>query len=323
MLQKTTTGVFEVVMLGLGAACQPKTYPLPAAAEPARASIEPTVPAPHSSCFLDLNGVRIWHEIYGEGPPVIVLHGGLMTIPEMMPLIAPLSKTRKVVAVELQGHGRSPDTDRPIAFATLADDVAAIVDTLRLGTADVVGLSFGGATALRMAIQHPDKVRRLVVISSPYAKNGWYPKAQEGMATVGAGMAENMKATPTGQFAQQWPEPQRFPQFLDKIGHALGEDYDWSADVTKLPMPVLLVFADHDSVSLRHVAEFFALLGGGISEPGWQNTKFTKSRLAIVPGYSHYNFITSTELPPIVGRFLADPMTNTSSGAAAASKSAR
>jgi pimeloyl-ACP methyl ester carboxylesterase len=138
------------------------------------------------------------------------------------------------------------------------------------------------------------------------------------MSQVGAGLAENMMQTPTGQLSQQWPEPQRFPQFLDKLGKMMSEDYDWSADIAKLPMPVLLVFADNDSVSQKHIAEFFALLGGGVKEPGWLNTRLPRSRLAVVPGYSHYNFISSPEVPQIVGKFLADPLTNPPAGAAAA-----
>jgi pimeloyl-ACP methyl ester carboxylesterase len=131
-----------------------------------------------------------------------------------------------------------------------------------------------------------------------------------------------MMQTPTGKFSKQWPEPQRFPQFLDKIGNLMSEDYDWSADIAKLPMPVLLVFADNDSVSHKHIAEFFVLLGGGVREPGWLNTQLSKSRLAVVPGYSHYNFITSAEVPQVIGKFLADPLTNEPAGAAAASRAA-
>lgn len=154
------------------------------------------------------------------------------------------------------------------------------------------------------------------------AKSGWYPEAQRGMSQVGAAMAENMMQTPTGKLSTQWPEPQRFPQFLEKMGRMMSEDYDWSADIAELPMPVLLAFADNDSISQKHVAEFFALLGGGIREPGWLNTQLSKSRLAVVPGYSHYNFITSAEVPQIVGKFLDDPLTNPPTGAAAASQTA-
>jgi hypothetical protein len=104
------------------------------------------------------------------------------------------------------------------------------------------------------------------------------------MSRVGASMGERMMQTPTGRFSKQWPEPERFPQFLDKFGKMMSEDYDWSADIATLPMPVLLVFADNDSVPQKHIAEFFALLGVGVKERGWQNTQLSKSRLAVVPG---------------------------------------
>jgi pimeloyl-ACP methyl ester carboxylesterase len=202
------------------------------------------------------------------------------------------------------------------------DDIAAVLDHLTIPKADLVGHSFGGASAIRAAIQHPDHVRRLVVISSPHARSAWYPETQEGMSRVGASMAEHMIQTPTGKFSKLWPEPQRFPRFLDKFGKMMSEDYEWSADIARLPMPVLLVFADNDSIPQKHIAESFALLGGGVKEPSWLNTQLSKARLAVVPGYSHYNFITSPEVPQIIGKFLAAPLTNTPAGAAAASQAA-
>ena len=215
-----------------------------------------------SSDYADVNGIKLYHEIYGQGEPLVLIHGGLTTIGEMQGWVQPLAKTRRVIAVEMQGHGRTADTDRPMSFATMGDDIAALLDHLKIPKADLVGHSFGGATAVRAAIQHPDKVRRLVVISSPYARSGWYPEAQKGMSQIGQSMAKHMLQTPTGQLSQHWSEPQRFPQFLDKMGKMMSEDYDWSADIAKLPMPVLLVFADNDSISQKHIAQFFALLGG-------------------------------------------------------------
>jgi pimeloyl-ACP methyl ester carboxylesterase len=313
--------VLAVWMGMLLVACSPAPERKSAAPETATSAAE-AVMKPASSGYADVNGIKLYHEIYGSGEPLVLIHGGLTTIGEMQGWLQPLAKTRQVIAVEMQGHGRTADTDRPMSLATMGDDIAALLDHLEIPKADLVGHSFGGASAIRAAIQHPDKVRRLVVISSPYARSGWYPEAQEGMSQVGAAMAETMNETPTGKAAQQWPEPQRFPQFLDKMGKMLGEDYDWSADIAKLPMPVLLVFADNDSVSQKHIAEFFALLGGGVKEPGWQNTQLSKSRLAVVPGYSHYNLIVSPEVPQIVGKFLADPLTNPPAGAAPASQAA-
>src|SRR5437899_8386785 len=277
---------------------------------------------PVSSGYADINSIRLYHEIYGQGEPLVLIHGGLTTIGEMQGWVQPLAKTRRVSAAETEGQGRTRDTDRPMSCATMGDAIAALLDHLEIPKADLGGHSFGGASAIRAAIQQPEKVRRLVVISSPYARSGWYPEAQRGMSHVSAAMAENMMQTPTGKFSKQWPEPQRFPQFLDKMGSMMSEDYDWSVDIAKLQMPVLLVFADNDSVSQRHIAEFFALLGGGVKEPGWLNTQLSKSRLAVVPRYSHYNFIRSPEAPQIIGKLLADPLTNPPPGAAAASQAA-
>jgi len=155
---------------------------------------------PTSTGHADMNGIKLYHEIYGQGEPLMLIHGGLTTIDEMQGWVQPLAKTWQVIAMEMQGHGRTADTDRPISFTTMGDDIAGLVDHLKISKAHVVGHSFGGASAIRAAIQHPEKVRRLVVISSPYARSGWYPKAQRGMSQVGAAMAENMMQTPTGKF---------------------------------------------------------------------------------------------------------------------------
>jgi len=132
---------------------------------------------PMSGGYADVNGIRFYHEIYGQGEPLVLIHGGLTTIGEMQGWVQPLGKTRRVIAVEMQGHGRTADTDRPLSFATMGDDIAALLKHLKIPKADVVGHSFGGASVIRAAIQHPDKVRRLVVISSPYARSCWYPTA--------------------------------------------------------------------------------------------------------------------------------------------------
>lgn len=264
---------------------------------------------PATGGYAEANGIRLYHEIYGQGEPLVLIHGGLTTIEQMQGWIQPLAETRQVIALEMQGHGHTPDTDRPMSWERMGDDIAALLDALGLSRADLVGHSFGAASALRAAIQHPAKVRRLVVISSPYASAGWYREAHEGMGNVSRSMAAAMMNMPTGKLSREWPEPDRFPQFLDKFGRMMGQDYDWSANVAKLPMPVLLVFADNDSIAQKHVAEFFALLGGGVKEPGWVNTQLSRSHLAVIPGYSHYNFLTSPEVPQIVAKFLADPLT--------------
>jgi pimeloyl-ACP methyl ester carboxylesterase len=267
-----------------------------------------------------VNGISLYYEIYGDGDPIVLIHGGLTTIGELQLWIEPLAKTRKVIAVEMQGHGHTADTDRPMAFSTMGSDIDALLDHLSIPEADIIGHSFGGACAMRVAIQHPEKVRRLVVVSSPQAKSKWYPEVQEGMSQVNSSLAEVMMQTPTGKLSRDWPDPERFSQFLDKMGKLMSEDYDWSAEIAALPMPVLLVFADNDSIPQKNIAEFFALVGGGVKEPGWQNTQLSRSRLAVVPGYSHYDFISSPEVPEIIDTFLSGRNAKSVGGAAAASQ---
>jgi pimeloyl-ACP methyl ester carboxylesterase len=160
---------------------------------------------PSSLGFATLNGIKMYQEIYGEGEPLVLIHGGLTTIGEMQGWVQPLAKTRRVIAVEMQGHGCTADTDRPVSFPTMGNDIAALLDHLNIPKADLVGHSFGGASALQATIQHPDKVRRLVVISSPSARSGWYPEAQRGMSQVSAALAENLMQTPTGGFQSNGP----------------------------------------------------------------------------------------------------------------------
>ena len=177
---------------------------------------------PVSSGYADVNGIKLYHEIYGQGEPLVLIHGGLTTIGEMQGWVRPLAKTRQVIAVEMQGHGRTADTDRPMSFATMGDDVAALLDHLKIPKADLVGHSFGGACAIRAAIQHPDKVRRLVVISSPYARSGWYPEAQEGMSQVGASLAEKHDADADGQALEAVARAAALPAVPRQDGEADG-----------------------------------------------------------------------------------------------------
>jgi pimeloyl-ACP methyl ester carboxylesterase len=303
-----------------GKAAQPSEK---AAQPPATSTPEPKTVAergplkPSKSDHADVNGIRLYYEVYGSGEPLVLIHGGLTTIDEMHGWIDPLATSRQVIAVEMQGHGRTEDTDRPMTWKAMGDDIATLLDVLAIAKADLVGHSFGGVSAMRAAIQHPDKVRRLVIVSSPISRAHWFPEAQEGMSQVGSAMADQLAQTPTFQYSKAWKEPQRFGPFLDKMGKLLSEPYDWSADAKKLSMPVLLVFADNDSVPPQKVADFYALLGGGLKEPGWQNTQLSQARLAIVPGYSHYNFIGAPEVPEIIGKYLADPLTNPGPTAAA------
>ena len=169
-----------------------------------------------------------------------------------------------------------------------------------------MGYSMGGMVALQTAIRHPDLVRKLVVISIPFKRNGWFAQVLEGMKGVNASAAEMMKPSPIYQmYASVAPRPEDWSLLLDKMGEMMKRDYDYTEGVKSLKMPVLIVAGDTDSISPAHLAEFFALLGGGQQDAGWDGSGITcHSQLAILPGTTHYNSIDSPLLPGIVGAFL-------------------
>ena len=214
-------------------------------------------------------GLRVYYEVYGQGEPIVVMAGGLMDISTMAQTIGPLSRNRQVIGIDLEGHGRTALRKTPMSHERNGDDVAAVLKHLKIAKADVAGYSHGGDAAIRMAIQHPDMVRNLIVISTAAERDGWFPEGLEGMEAVSSAQAEQMKQTPIyTRYAEVAPHPEQFPLLLDRMGELMRKDYDWRAEIAKLPMPTLLLFADHDAVSTKHIAEFFALFGGGVQDPG-------------------------------------------------------
>jgi pimeloyl-ACP methyl ester carboxylesterase len=230
--------------------------------------------------------------------------GGLMPIRTMEQVIGPLSERRQVIAIDLEGHGRTGLRDTPLSYERNGDDVAAVLRHLGIEKADIAGYSYGGDAAIWMAIQHPEMVRNLIVIATAFASDGWYPETQEGRSALGASLAEPMKATP---IFEGYGHPEQFPLFLDRMGELIRRDWDSREEIRALPMPALLIFADHDSVSMQHVAEFFALFGGGVREPGVIDPQFSRARLAIIPGYTHYNLGQAPELAQLIEGFLTQP----------------
>ncbi|HEY7639520.1 MAG TPA: alpha/beta hydrolase [Steroidobacteraceae bacterium] len=254
-------------------------------------------------------GLRVYYEIYGKGEPIAVLAGGLMDISSMAQTIGPLSRQRQVVGIDLEGHGRTALRATPMSHERNGDDVAAVLRHLKIQQADVAGYSHGGDASIRMAIQHPEMVRNLIVISTAAARNGWYPEVLKGMEAVGSAQARQMQQTPIYQrYSAVAPHPEQFPQLLDRMGELMKKDYDWRPEIAKLRMPVLLLFADHDAVSMRHIAEFFALFGGGLRDAGWEGQPhYSRARLAIVPGYTHYNFGMGPDMARVIEAYLEKP----------------
>src|SRR5918995_3173839 len=134
--------------------------------------------------YAPVNGLEMYYEIHGTGQPLVVLHGAYMTIDYMGEVVPGLAKTRQVIAVELQAHGRTADVDRPLSYEQMADDVAALLHHLGIEQADVFGFSMGGAAALQVAIRHPEVVRKLVLASASYTSDGAHPELIEMMPTI-------------------------------------------------------------------------------------------------------------------------------------------
>ena len=258
--------------------------------------------------YAPINGLSMYYEVHGTGAPLVLLHGGF-GLTEMFGGVLPLlAAHRQVIAVDLQAHGRTADIDRPLRLGHMGADVAALIRYLGLGQADIMGYSMGGGTALQTAIQHPDVVRRLIVVSSPHKRDGWYPESRAGMDQMSAASAQFMQNTPMYEsYARVAPDPAHFSELCAKMGELVREPYDWSAEIAALRMPVLLVFGDADSVSPAQAAEFFGLLGGGQRDGSWDRSGMSQSQLAILPGTTHYDIFFSPQLAEVVGRFLDGP----------------
>lgn len=262
-------------------------------------------PAATNSGRLAINGVDYYYEIHGRGEPLLLLHGGLGSIDMFGPLLPALANDRQVIAVDLHGHGRTTLGDRKISLIDIGDDLAVLLKRLGYGPVDVLGYSFGGGAGFRLAVQHPDAVRRLAVASAGFAQNGFYPEMLPMQAQVGAGMAEMMKDTPMYKSYQAVaPNVADFPKLLDRMGELMRTPFDWSDDVRKLKMPVMLVYGDSDMFRPEHIVEFYQLLGGGLKDAGWTREHMSQNRLAILPDLTHYEIFMAPELVTTVLPFL-------------------
>jgi len=258
-----------------------------------------------TSGHIDAHGVSYYYEVRGTGEPLLLLHGGLGTIEMFDPILDMLTHHRTVIAVDLHGHGRTTLGDRPFSLIDMADDMAVVLKALGYQVVDVLGYSMGGGVALRFAIQHPELARRVALVSASFAREGYHPEMLPMQEQVSAAAAEFMKDTPMyGAYVAVAPNPEDFPKLLDRMGELMRTPYNWSADVKKLTMPVILVFGDSDMFRLEHVVEFYKLLGGGQRDAGWQREHMAKNRLAILPGVTHYEMLDSVALAPTVMPFL-------------------
>jgi pimeloyl-ACP methyl ester carboxylesterase len=255
--------------------------------------------------YADVNGITLYYESHGTGRPLVLLHGGLGAIEMFGPNLPALAAGRRVIAVDLQGHGRTADIDRPTSVPAMADDIAALIAHLGVGPCDVMGYSLGGGVALQTAIRHPEAVSRLVVASAPFRRDGFYPEILGQQAFVNAGAAEMIKQTPMwALYRAIAPRPEDFPRLLDKMGAMMKVDFDYSKEIAALDVQTLIVAGDADIFPPAHAVELFGLLGGGKRDGGWDGSGKPKSRLAILPGVTHYTLFSDPVLAEVAIRFL-------------------
>ena len=269
----------------------------------ANAQTTPAAPSPAKKTgYVTVNGMRSYYEVHGAGQPLVLLHGGLMTIDTMQPLLGLLARKRQVIAVELEGHGRSVDLDRPLSMIQMSDDLDGLLGQLNVSKADVMGYSMGAAVALRLAMRHPARVRRLVLVSAAVGQDAIYESVQAQWPGM-SGPA--LKGTPMEKaYLAVAPRPERFNGFIDKLKTAMmnAEPFD-EAEVRAVKAPALLVVGDADLIRPEAALHLFRLLGGALPHGGMG--PLPQSQFAILPSTTHFNIITRTELLlPITWSFL-------------------
>ena len=241
---------------------------------------------------VDINGMKMYYEVSGTGDPLIVLHGAYMNIPSMGDIIPQLARTHKVYALELQGHGRTTDIDRPLTYQNMADDVAAFMDSVGLTTADVFGYSMGSIAGLQLAIRHPTKVRKLVAASVAYDLRGWQPEFTAVIPQLTVEMIVQMPMA--ADYRKLAPDTSGFPELARKLIALEKEPMAWEQDVRQVKTPILIIAGDADVATLDHSVALFRLLGGGAM--GDMGKPLAASRLAIMPATSHTAVITQPDL---------------------------
>ena len=247
-----------------------------------------------------VNGMQMYYEVSGKGEPLIVLHGAYMNIPNMGAIIPELAKTHRVYAIELQGHGRTTDIDRPITYQNLADDVAAFMDAVGLKKADVFGYSMGAGAGLQLAIRHPGKVNHLVAASAGYDARGFQPEFTAMIPQMSVEMFPPMLEQ---EYRKLAPNPNGFRALATKLIQLEKEPLAWEADVKALKIPVLIIAGDADVVTLEHAVAMFRLLGGGMM--GDMGKPLSTSRIAVLPASSHTAVIDQVNLlHPMIEQFL-------------------
>src|SRR5439155_5935875 len=260
--------------------------------------------------YAEVNGINPYYETHGSGRPLILLHGGLGSGEMFGPILPALTERHQVITVDLQGHGRTADIDRPIDIRLMADDIAALIDHLGLEEPDLVGYSLGGGVAFFTASKYAEKVGRLVMVSAHIDSDAMPPEMRAQQAQVSSAALEFMKDTPMYELYQRVaPRPEDFGRLLDKIGESMSNDFDFSEEMRGLQVPTMLVCADADMAPPSHYVEAFKLLDGGLRDGGWMGEGRPKGghALAILPGLTQHNIFSAPLLAAVALDFLDGP----------------
>ncbi|SJZ79427.1 Pimeloyl-ACP methyl ester carboxylesterase [Chitinophaga eiseniae] len=291
---------FSLAVLFMAACQQQPSHPRNTAV-PTKDSSATSDIKPAESGYADVNGLKMYYEVYGSGKPLVLLHGSFMNIPMNWAKAIPvLAKDRKVIVAEMQGHGRTRDIDRKMSYESMADDVSALLKHLKVDSADVLGYSMGGGIAFQFAVRHPEQLRRLVILSGTYAHNGWWPDVEASFAGMNA---EMFKGSPIEkQYDSLGNDPARFPEYIKKVLSIDVQAYDWTKEVKNIKAPIFMAIGDADGVRYEHALELFRAKGGG--KMG-DIHGLPQSRLAILPGTTHIGMMVNTDLwIPMVKNFL-------------------
>jgi pimeloyl-ACP methyl ester carboxylesterase len=246
---------------------------------------------PSKSGYAPVNGIKVYYEVYGEGRPLVLLHGAFYTIDmNWGQLIPELSKTRKVIAIEMQGHGHTPFSDRALSITTLASDVEGVMDYLKLDSADVGGFSMGGSVAYQFALQSPKRLRKLVIISSTYKTSGWLPIVNSGLENFKPEFFDNTPLKTA--YDAVAPDKTKWRKFLEQMFAFAKTPFNvGDSNIAKINAPVLIISGDNDGTDKIELIKTYQLLGGAVSA---DLQPMPKSQLAIVPSQGHVTLMMQT-----------------------------
>lgn len=259
--------------------------------------IQAQINKPNASGYAPVNGIKVYYEVFlpaeqadGKVTPLVLLHGAFYTIDmNWAGLIPELSKTRKVIAIEMQGHGLSPYSERKLDIKTLASDVEKVMDYLKIDSADVAGYSMGGSIAYQFAVQSPKRLRKLVIISSTYKTNGWLPIVNSAFKDFKPEFFDNTPLQTA--YDAVAPDKNNWKKFVTQMIDFAGVSFDvGDSNIAKITSPVLIISGDNDGLDKVELMKTYKLLGGGLSDL----SPMPKSQLAIVPSQGHVSLMTQT-----------------------------